>query len=120
MLRSLCCLVFCVLLGCTPSVPTRSEEDVAKGKQALTTALESWKKNEPEGKLEGISFSEDFRKTRSLLEFEIGSSSVPDPRTVAFQVKIKTRDKKNKEEIQTVTYLVELNQPIRVNRDPYN
>lgn len=124
MIRRIYAVLFAVVLGCGSGGPTRSASELEQAKQAVQAALDNWQKNELETKLGSanppIKFAEDHRKTRILLEYEIGASSVPDTRTISFTVRLKTRDKKNKEETLPVVYLVELGPPIRVTRDPYN
>ena len=111
-------------VGCGTPAPTRTAAEIDRGKQAVTTVLEAWRKGEPTDKLklgtDPIVFSEDFRRTHSLTEFTIGASSVPDVRTIQYSVTLKLKDKAGKLDTREVIYLVDPSTPIRVTRDPYN
>ena len=111
-------------VGCNGGAPTRTQAEMDRGKLAVNTVLEAWKKGEPTDKLklgaDPITFSEDFRRTHTLVEFTVGAATVPDPRTIQYAVVLKLKDKKGKLEDRDVMYLIELNNPIRVSRDPYN
>lgn len=117
--------VVALIVGCSSSTPTRPQAELDRGKAALTVALDSWKANEPvetlKSRTEPIQFTEEFRKTHSLLEYSIGDAVVTDPRVISYPVSLKMKNNKaGKTEERTVSYLVELVSPIRVARDPYN
>lgn len=109
-------------LGCSGG-PSRPAQDLDRGRQALTLALEAWKKNDSAAltlDAEPVTFSEEWRRTLKLSSYELGAVTVPDERTMAYTVTLTVKDRKGKDETRVVTYLVELTKPIRILRDPYN
>lgn len=115
----LACLLLLPLAGCGPS---RTQAEVDRGREAVTAALEAWKKKEPAVTLNGeeVTFSEDWRKTHTLVEYALADHKVPDERTIAYAVTLKLKDKRGKEETRETVYRVALGPPLIVSRDPYD
>jgi hypothetical protein len=116
----LVCVVYGVLAvglaGCG-SAYTRSEDQVQSAQETLTTALDAWKNGEI-AKVK-VNFSDDLLKTHTLVEYAIGESSVPDERTIAFNVTLTLKDRRGKVDDRVVVYLVMPDRNNLVTRDPY-
>jgi len=101
----------------------RSDAEIARGKQAVTAALDSWKNNEPPAKLKSLTdpveFSEELRGTHTLTEYALGPIDSSDKEVIRFRVTLKLRDKKGKVAEREAVYAVALKTPIVVARDPY-
>jgi hypothetical protein len=101
----------------------RSEAEVARGRQAVTAALDSWKANEPPAKLKSlpdpVDFSDELRATHALTDYTLGKVDASDRDVIRYTVALKLKDKKGKPSEREVVYAVALKTPVVVARDPY-
>lgn len=110
-------------LGCGRRHPY-SQADLDRARQALETALASWKKGERPERLrslpEPIDFAEEGpRNGLRLLDYEIGDSRNTDAQAMRFSVRLTVQDRRGRRQVREVTYAVALKSPIVVGRDPY-
>ena len=107
-------------LGCGSGRPAA---DVDRARRAVTTALDSWKANEPPTALKArpdpVEFAEELRATHALAEYAIGKADASDKDVIRFTVTLKLRDKKGKTSEREAVYAVALKTPVVVSRDPY-
>src|SRR5262245_15990100 len=120
MARRTAILAFSLLaLGCGG----RSEADIARGRQALTAALDGWKADQPPAKLKSLAdpveFSDELRAAYMLTDYTIGKVDASDKDVIRYTVTLKLKDKKGKESERGVTYAVALKSPVVISRDPY-
>jgi hypothetical protein len=117
---TLTCALLILIAGCSSG---RSESDIARGRQAVTAALDSWKANEPAAKLkslqEPVDFSDELRATHSLTDYTLGRVDTSDKEVIRYTVTLKLKDKKGKVSDREVVYAVALKTPVVVSRDPY-
>jgi len=120
---SIMVLLSMAVAGCG-SQSSRSQEEIQRGKQAIEVSLESWKRGESIDKLkkqpDGVDFSDDWRKTNSLVDFAVLGSTAADAATITFAVRLTLKDKKGKTEEVEAKYVVVLGSPTKVSRDPFN
>ncbi len=115
-------LAMVALAGCGKA--THTDDEIARGKQALVASLDSWKNKEPvetlKSRPESIEFSEDLRKANELIEYTILATETADSKVVSFRTKLSIKDKKGKTTEREFLYSVDFRTPLRVFRDPYN
>jgi hypothetical protein len=121
MLRVIPIIGVFVLAGCGGS--PRPEADVARGRQAVVAALDSWKAKEPAAKLKSlddpVDFSDELRATHTLTEYTIDKVDPSDKEVIRYTITLKLKDKKGKAIDREVVYAVALKTPVVVARDPY-
>ena len=109
------------IAGCGGS--QRPEAEVARGRQAVVAALDSWKAKEPAAKLKSLAdpvdFNDELRATHTLTDYSIDKVDPTDKEVIRYTITLKMKDKKGKTIDREVVYAVALKTPVVVARDPY-
>lgn len=109
-----------VATGCSSGRPVA---EIERGRQAVVTALDGWKANEPTAKLktlpDPIEFTDELRDTHALTDYTLGTVDASDKEVIRYTVTLKLRDRKGKVTDREVVYAVVLKSPMVVTRDPY-
>jgi hypothetical protein len=106
--------------GCSSQRP---EADIARGRQAVSAALDSWKFNDTPAKLKSlpdpVEFSEELRSTHTLTDYSIDKVDSTDKDVIRYTVTLKLKDRRGKQADREAVYSVALKSPVVVARDPY-
>jgi len=109
------------LAGCGGA--KHSKADIERGQKALTSALDSWKANEPADKLKAlpdpVEYAEEMRRTHKLTDYSVGQPNASDPAVIRYPVTLKLQDRKGKAFDREVVFEVKLGNPVVISRDPY-
>lgn len=112
----------CVAPGCSEGPARASDVDAPRAREALKTALESWKKGESPATLKAASPTIvvqdlDWEAGAALADFEVKGEGKADTANLRIPVALTLRDAKGKESRKSVTYVVGTSPTITVFRE---